>query len=121
MSDSVLKKIYNYLKNNINETYFPGQHVGECFEPYVVIKMDGTASVSGISSERPIYTIMCYVPQGRFTDLYDMVLRVKDIMRGLYPMVMYAGNETPEYYDEQVNGNMISFQYYGIRKIRNYL
>ena len=114
---SVINQIYDNLKNSGFDVYYPGQKKGECRTNYVVIKNDGSISLVGISSERPVYTIMCYVPENKYSQLNEYELEVKEVMRKLYPMVMYAGNETPSYYDNNVKGHMVSFQYYGIRKI----
>lgn len=115
---SVIQKIYDSLKEQGFDAYFPGQKKGECTRKYVVVKDDGGVEVVGISSERPIYTIMCYVPENKYSLMGTYKLEVKEAMRKLYPMVMYAGNETPSYYDSNVKGHMVSFQYYGIRKIK---
>ena len=65
---SVLKQTMNVLKSDGTEVYFPSQHKGECLKEYIVIKSDGTVALS-ISSERPIYTIMCYVPYDKYSRL----------------------------------------------------
>lgn len=115
---SVLKQVYDHLKKSGFDVYFPGQHKGDCESKYVVLKMDGGTTLETVSSERPIYTVMCYVPERKYSEMADYVLDVKDKMRGVYPMLMYAGNETPSYFDESVNGHMVSFQYQGIRKLK---
>jgi hypothetical protein len=112
----VIKQIYDTLLEQF-DTYFPGQHSGECESPYIVLKKDGAYDPIVVSSERPIYTIMCYVPKNRYSYLETFVNNVKKQMKSIYPIVMYAGNETSSYYDEEVKGHMISFQYYGCRKI----
>lgn len=118
---SVLEKVYDHIKESGYEVYYPGQKKGECLKEYVVLKMDGGNNLAGISSERPVYTVMCYVPENRYNRLHRFVLELKDVMRGVYPMLMYAGNETPSYFDSSIKGHMISFQYQGIRKIRHIL
>lgn len=120
MVKEVSKQIYNLLKQNNFDVYFPSQHKGECISKYVVIKHDGVYQPLTVSSERPIYTIMCYVPEQSYSELESFVLEVKRTMKNIFPLVMYAGNETPSYYDDSVKGHMISFQYYGTRKIENW-
>lgn len=63
---------------------------------------------------------MCYVPQNNYSELEQFVLDVKKTMRNIFPLVLYAGNETPSYYDDSNKSHMVSFQYYGIRKIENW-
>lgn len=119
----ILKQMRDVLET-VYPTYFPSQHKGDCIEPYIVIKQAGTVdSYSGllnISSERPLYTIMCYVPVNEYSKLDDMVLNVKQTMKALYPLLMYAGNQTPSFYDDTINGHMVSFQYQNCRKIENF-
>ena len=120
MAKEVSKQIYDLLKQNNFDVYFPSKHKGECISKYVVIKHDGAYQPLTVSSERPIYTIMCYVPEQSYSELESFVLEIKRTMKDIFPLVMYAGNETPSYYDDSVKGHMISFQYYGARKIKNW-
>lgn len=113
----VLKQIYDTLSEDGTKVYFPGQHKGECKGKYIVIKMAGMAPIFGISSERPIYDIMLYVPLNKYTQLETWAMEVKQKLKKLYPMIMYSGNEVSDYVDDNVKAVMKSFQYYGIRKI----
>lgn len=117
---SVLKKIRDVLREDGTEVYFPTQHKGQCLKEYIVIKLDGTNEELTVSSERPLYTIMCYVPENKYSRLEEFVFETKQKMKELFPMLMYAGNETPSFYDSDVKGNMKSFQYQGCRKIENW-
>ena len=60
-----------------------------------------------------------YVPENEYTKLETNVFAIKQELKKLYPRIMYAGNETESFYDEQIKAHMISFQYYGIRKLEN--
>lgn len=117
---SVLKQIYDVLKEQGINVYFPGQHKGECKNRYTVVKMEGAVQSLTVSSERPIYTLMCYVPCNKYSELEEYVNELKTKMKKIFPVVMYVGNETPSYYDEGVNAYMISFQYQNCRKIENW-
>lgn len=117
MTKSVLKQIYDCLKENGIDVYFAGQHEGECIKKYTVIKKGGATTEYNVSAERPLYTIMCYVPKHNYSELEDYVLEIKKHMKNVYPLVMYLGNETDSFYDETVKGHMVSFQYQGCRKI----
>ena len=120
MVKEVSKQIYDLLKQNNFDVYFPSQHKGDCISKYVVIKHYGAYQPLTVSSERQIYTSMCYVPEQSYSELESFVLEIKRTMKSVFPLVMYAGNETPSYYDDSVKGHMISFQYYGTRKIENW-
>ena len=111
MGKGILKQIHDCLTRNGFETYFPSQKHGECLETYDPLT---------VSSERPIYTIMVYVPENRYSIFEKIIFDVKQTLKKMYPMIMYIGNETPSYYDENVKANMVSFQYYGCRKKENF-
>ena len=112
-----LQEIYDLLKENNYDVYFPGQHKGECISPYVVVKYDGAMESLIVSSDRPIYTIICYVPYNMYSQIVPYVHAIKKVLRKLYPAIQYAGNETESVYDEDVKGYTISFMYQGVRKI----
>lgn len=118
---SILKTIYDVLKQDgETDVFFPTQHKGECLKEYIVLKMDGVTNELVVSSERPIYTILCYVPENQYSRLEMFVEETKQKMKKVFPLVMYVGNETPTFYDEEIKGHMISFQYQGCRKIENW-
>ena len=73
---SILKKTIDILKEDGTEVYMPSQHKGECINEYIVVKMDGVIDVLDISSERPIYTIMCYVPYNQYSKLESFVQNI---------------------------------------------
>uniref|UniRef100_A0AAU8AYR1 Tail completion protein n=1 Tax=Dulem virus 36 TaxID=3145754 RepID=A0AAU8AYR1_9CAUD len=117
---TILKQIYDVLKQNGFDVYFPSQHKGECLSEYVVIKYAGTVNELNVSSERPIYDFLCYVPLDRYSILEQYIYDIKEVLKQLYPLIGYLGNEITSYYDEDVRAHMVSFQYQGIRKIYNW-
>lgn len=117
---SVLKTIRKELEKDGTEVYFPGQHKGECLNEYIVVKLDGANEEITVSSERPLYTIMCYVPENKYSRLESFIEETKQKMKKVFPLVMYVGNETPSFYDSDIKGHMISFQYQGCRKLNNW-
>lgn len=116
---SILKQIRDVLESDGTEVYFPSQHKGECTKEYIVVKADGAINETVVSSERPLYTLLCYVPEDEYSKLETFVYETKQKMKAMFPTVMYAGNETQSFYDDTVKGHMISFQYQGCRKIEN--
>lgn len=117
--EEIIKALRRVLTSDGTPVFFPGQHKGECKKEYIVIKYDGAVDLEFVSSERPIYTIMCYVPENNYSRLESFVFETKQKMKRCFPLVMYGGNETPSYYDDGVKAHMISFQYLGVRKISN--
>lgn len=117
MFQSVIKQIYDCLKDNGFDVYFPGQYKGECLNPYVVVKQSGSIDTITVSSERPMYDLMVYAPENNYSMLEQIVYDMKQCLKKLYPMITYSGNETSAYYDDEKKAHMISVQYYGIRKV----
>ena len=118
---SIIKKLIDTLNEDGTEVNMPLQHKGECINKYIVVKMEGVAGNLNVSSERPIYTIMCYVPENRYSDLEQFVYETKIKMKKMFPLLMYnQGSETPSFYDETVKGHMISFQYLNCKKVENW-
>ena len=109
--------IYNHLKQNGIDVYSPGQHQGECTSPYTVVKLAGSSQLRQFSSTQALYYLLCYVPAERYSLLEEYVNQVKDVMRGLQPMIMPTHTETPSYYDVDVHGHMISIEYRNSRTI----
>jgi predicted DNA-binding protein (UPF0278 family) len=118
---SIIKTIRDVLEQDgETDVFFPSQHKGECLKEYIVVKADGTITEAVVSSERPIYTVLCYVPENQYSRLETFVAETKQKMKEVFPLVMYIGNETPSFYDDDVKGHMISFQYQGCRKLKNW-
>ena len=113
---SIIKQMYDVLAE-YEDVFFPSQHKGNCISPYYVVKMDGATAETSISSERPLFSVLCYVPRNKYSYLEIMRDNAKKAMRTLFPMLMYVGNETSSIYDEDIDGHMISFQYQACRKI----
>lgn len=94
------------------DVYPPALKQGECKSEYLVIKEDGSNQIGSFSSENRFYTIMCYVPKERYTQLSRLKSTVKNIMSSeVYPMLIPTGQETPEFYDNTVKAHMVSITY----------
>lgn len=114
---TVIKQIYDFLKQNNVDVYMPGEHKGDCLKPYVVVKNGGVYNLLNVSSERPIYIFMFYVPFREYLKLEEYKESIKQMLKELYPMIQYSGNETDSAYDESNKSFTVSVDYYGIRKI----
>lgn len=105
------KTIYTHLKTLGFSVYSPGQHQGECTEPYVVIKVADSTPKSTFTSHTVLYDFLCYVPRDKYSTLEDYVTSVKQALKSLYPTIIPTQYETASYYDDQVKGHMISLEY----------
>lgn len=109
--------IYLHLKKAGFDVYSPGQHVGDCLSPYVVVKSAGLSQIRQFSSTQTLYDLLCYVPKDHYSTLEPFVEGVKQSMKELQPMIMPTHFETESYLDPNVNGHMISVQYRNSRKL----
>ena len=112
-----IQDIYMHLKREGFEVYFPGQHQGECVSPYVVVKGAANLQFRQYSTVSQYYDLMCYVPNDQYSRLYPYVDSVKTAMKGLFPMIKPAYYDTNSYYDDEINGCMVSVQYLNYKKL----
>lgn len=115
--DSRWQDIYIHLKNKGYDVYAPGTKVGDCTEPYVVVKNDGSYKHANFSTDRDMYAIICYVPKGQYSKLEPMIQKVKEDMKGLEPMILPYGQQMPSYYDDSCKAHYISIEYENYKKV----
>lgn len=112
-----LEDIYTHLKTSGIDVYLPGQHVGECRQPYVVVKPGASTQYLQVSSNICYYELLLYTPDRYPTQLERFKNQVKIAMLGLSPMIKFANMETTPYHDEQVKGYMTDLTYRNIKKV----
>lgn len=119
--ESRWQDIYAHLskkgEENGYKVYAPGTKTGDCTHPYVVVKNDGGYRHINFSSNRDMYAIMCYVPKGQYSRLEPLVMRVKEDMKELEPMITSYGQMLPSYYDDTCKAHYISIEYENYKKI----
>lgn len=116
-ADSRWQDIFLHLENAGFEVYPPGTKVGDCTSEYIVVKNDGSARHTGISTDDDFYAVMCYVPKNKYSALEPMVQKVKREMKGLEPMIVPYGSQTPSYYDDSFKAHMVSIEYVNYKKM----
>ena len=116
-AESRWQDIFLHLKKAGFDVYSPGIKVGECTEEYIVVKNDGSSKHPTLSSDNDLYAVMCYVPKENYSRLEPMVQEVKKAMKGLEPMILPYGSQTPSYYDDSYKAHMISIEYKNYKKI----
>ena len=116
-ADSRWQDIFLHLKKAGFDVYSPGTKVGECTKEYIVVKNDGSSKHPTVSSDNDLYAVMCYVPKENYSRLEPMVQEVKKEMKGLEPMILPYGSQTPSYYDDSYKAHMISIEYKNYKKI----
>lgn len=116
-TDSRWQDIFMHLQNSGFDVYSPGTKVGECISEYLVVKFDGSSKHVSFSTDNDLYSIMCYVPKDKYSLLEPLIQKVKKAMKGLKPMILPNGNQTPSYYDDSLKAHMVSITYKNYKKI----
>lgn len=109
--------IFRHLKSAGFDVYSPGAKTGECLTEYIVVKNNGSARHAVVSSDNDYYSVMCYVPKDKYSSLEPLVQRVKKTMKGLEPMILPNGMQTPSYYDDTYKAHMVSIEYKNYKKL----
>ena len=109
--------IFNHLQTAGFDVYPPGIKLGECTDEYIVVKNDGSTRHSTYSTDVDMYAVMCYVPKTQYSKLEPLVQRVKKAMKGLEPLIVPYGSQTPSYYDDGLKAHMISIEYVNYKKM----
>lgn len=116
--DSRWKDLFNHLKSKGFDVYSPGSKVGECIEPYVVIKNDGASKLPNFSTNNCLYAVLCYVPRDRYSDLEPYVASVKIAMKELEPLFkLYDSSDMASFYDDALKAHMINVEYKNYKKL----
>ena len=116
-ADSRWQDIFLHLKKAGFKVYPPGTKTGECLFEYVVIKYNGSSKHNSFSTDVDLYSIMCYVPKEKYSELEPFVKKVKEEMKGLEPMILKQGSQTPSYYDDSYKAHMVSIGYKNYKKL----
>lgn len=114
---TVWRDIHTHLKNAGYDVYSPGTKLGECTSEYLVVKNNGSTRHSQYSTDQDFYSVMCYVPKQKYSDLEALVQRVKATMKDLMPMVRPYGTQSASYYDDTYKAHMVSIEYVNYKKI----
>lgn len=115
--ESRWQDLYDHLKKMGFDVYSPGTKVGECTDPYVVIKNDGATKHTSFSTSVDLYSVMCYVPKKAYSTLEPMVQSVKQAMKELEPMFKWYGQDSASFYDDDYKAHMISIEYQNYKKL----
>lgn len=115
--ESRWQDIFFHLQNSGFDVYSPGTKNGECLAEYVVVKNSGSVRHSSFSTDNDYYSVMCYVPKANYSALEPLVQRVKKAMKGLEPMILPNGSQTPSFYDDTYKAHMVSIEYKNYKKL----
>lgn len=114
-SESRWGDLFEHLSKKGFEVFPPAVKAGECSSPYIVVKLNGSSSIAGISSDRDLYSVMVYVPKQQYSRLEPIVQKLKIAMKEIEPMFKLQGQQ-PSFYDDSVKAHMVSVEYYNVKK-----
>lgn len=119
MDNGRWRDIYMHLQSKGVDVYSPAQHVGECKSKYVVLKDAGLTKMASFSTTMQMYEVLCYVPAGQFSQVESYKETIKSYMAELKRnfMIRETYVETPSFFDEDINGHMVSVQYVVYKQI----
>ena len=115
-AESRWQDIFRTLKQSGFDVYSPGEKVGECIKPYIVVKNDGSTRHTSFSTDNDLYSVMCYVPKSSYSTLEPFVQKVKKAMKSIEPMILPYGQQTPSYYDDSFKAHLVSIEYKNYKK-----
>lgn len=109
--------VYDKLKVKGLNPYPPGKHIGECTEPYCVVR-EGTQSPSLFSNRvgRRLVEVILFVPVSSYVGLIPYANAIKLAMAEL-GSVRKTGNETPVITDDEVKAYTTSIEYQVMKKL----
>ena len=108
----MLKEVFDILAGGGINTYYIGQHKGECGVPYVVVKDGGSLGVSGLSLNRYVIDIIVFFPFGQFDGLEGYIEQVKEAVRGLDGL-RDARYRSQVVYDDEKRAYTTTMRYFG--------
>lgn len=107
----MIQDIYTHLKSKNLNPYFPGQHKGECEEPFVIV-MEGTQMPS-IQSNRigqQVIDFIIFVPVNSYIAVEPYKNKIKLALKEL-TYLRKTGLETPVITDDDKKAYTTSIQY----------
>lgn len=113
----MVRDIYLHLKEKGLNPYPPGQHKGECEEPFVIV-MEGTQMAS-IQSNRVGQRVMDFIIFVPINSYIAIDPYVKDIRQALKELsyLRKTGLETPIITDDEKKAYTTSIQYTILKKL----
>lgn len=85
-------KLYDFLKSKRIDTFFIGQHQGECKNNYVVLKDNGVFGLNNKAGKGYI-DLLFFIPKNQFTKCESFKKQVKDLVKE-FGKFRYSGQET---------------------------
>lgn len=116
MGKSQWEQLYMFLKGKGFSVFSPGQKIGKCKEPYIVVKYDGASQHLNYSTDDDTYTIFCYVPKLQYSLLDGLIQSVKAAMKEIYPQFVPSGQIAGSIYEEDVEAHVSSVEYLNRKK-----
>ena len=110
------QKLFEFLQQKKFNIFSPGQKIGKCEEPYIVLKYNGSNQHYLYTTDDDTYTILCYVPKLQYSLLDGYVQSVKLAMKEIFPQFVPTGSFSGSYYEEEIQAHMVSMDFKNHKK-----
>lgn len=108
---SIFKDMYDLLKSNNIDTYFPGMHKGPCVNKYVVVRDAGKVKIGTFSSYDTICELLLYVPEDSYGDIEEFQVQINEIVKQAGTRFKPTYSQQPVYYDDEKHAWMCGVEY----------
>lgn len=112
--------IFTHLQDNGVNVKSPTINLGVIKEPTVIVRYDGTVQHGSFSTDDYRYELVICVPQNNYSALEPFVVQVRELMKGLFPMLVDERNVSTSMYDDEIRAHYVTCTYQNHRKFNNY-
>lgn len=114
----MIKGIYDHMKAQGLNPYFPGQHKGECTVPYTVI-LTGTQipEPDTHTQGQRIIDILIYHPASSYIGMDAWITKTRDALRNFRPL-RPTGTETPVITEDDIKAYSTSIKYTILKELK---
>ena len=108
--------IFALLESKGIKVYSPTQYSGVCKDAFVVVRNDSIGQHGNYSSDDYRYELSVYVPKNQYSKLEPFVVRVREYMKELYPMIVDERNVSSSLYDDDKQAHVVTMTFVNHRK-----
>ena len=112
--------IYSVLESNGIKVKSPTTKIGVVNEPLVFVTNSGVMQHGTFSTDDYGYELVICVPESQYSKLEPLVVRVREVMKQLYPMIVDDRNVSTSMFDDTMRAHYVTASYINHRKFSNY-
>lgn len=112
--------IYSVLEDAGIKVKSPTTKIGVVNEPLVFVTNSGVMQHGTFSTDDYGYELVICVPESQYSKLEPLVVRVREVMKQLYPMIVDDRNVSTSMFDDTMRAHYVTASYTNHRKFSNY-